>query len=240
MINYKNKLKGFTIIELIVVIAIIAVLATVVVSYVNDYNRKAKIAATQTQLGEIAKAVLLYKAQYGCYPSYTNCSGTTCDCLEDVEQPAFVTPSKSVGFNLNNIFKKIINIITPSVSASETTCSQEGEYFVCSGGYCVCSAEGEEDTGCSEIGNICEGSSSIGNASDIITVLVNNKFLGSGNLISADAWNHPYYVAFNVGINNECSFIYSFGPDGVLNTNGSTCADYFSGDDIYILIEGNE
>jgi len=62
-----NK-KGFTIIELIVVIAIIAVLASITVSGVNKYIGKAKLARANADVTNIEKGLLMFKSQYGDYP----------------------------------------------------------------------------------------------------------------------------------------------------------------------------
>lgn len=243
MINYKNKLKGFTIIELIVVIAIIAVLATVVVSYVNDYNRKAKIAATQTQLGEIAKAVLLYKANVGCYPDPETCSGEDCWCLGEVAFNGFnknIGLKKSSEIGLNNILKKISELVATPVYASDDcnslVCVDEGGV----NGICTCSEE-EGINNC-----IGEGTSCVilptyqGEGTEFISVLVSKGYLGGGNLVNADAWGNPYNFAFNIF--GQCSFVYSFGVNGQeeINEDATSCGNYFEGDDIYILISNNE
>jgi len=60
--------KGFTIIELVVVITIIAVLSTIVISNVNDSRMKARNAARKAQLKEMQKALELYYAEKGNYP----------------------------------------------------------------------------------------------------------------------------------------------------------------------------
>ena len=69
-----NK-KGFTIIELIVVIAIIAVLASIILVSVNQYQAKARDAKRVADMNQILKALNIYQATYGCIPiTY----GTTC------------------------------------------------------------------------------------------------------------------------------------------------------------------
>ena len=67
-----NKQKGFTIIELIVVIAIIAVLASIVLVNVTTYISKAKDAKIKSDLASIA---LVMGSCYGLNnpTSYTNC-----------------------------------------------------------------------------------------------------------------------------------------------------------------------
>lgn len=60
----ENK-KGFTIIELIVVIAIVAILASVVTSSVVTYISKAKIARANFEVKEIEKALLIFNSEFG-------------------------------------------------------------------------------------------------------------------------------------------------------------------------------
>jgi prepilin-type N-terminal cleavage/methylation domain-containing protein len=70
--------KGFTIIELIVVIAIIAVLAGVVMTNVQKYIGKAKVTRAVTDVANIAKALEVFKATYGGYPTGNYCPEPPC------------------------------------------------------------------------------------------------------------------------------------------------------------------
>jgi len=72
-----QKQKGFTIIELIVVIAIIAVLASIVMVNVTGYIDKAKDAAIKSDLANIATGMAACYAQYG---SYSNGASTPIYC----------------------------------------------------------------------------------------------------------------------------------------------------------------
>jgi prepilin-type N-terminal cleavage/methylation domain-containing protein len=63
----KNQ-KGFTIIELIVVIAIIALLSGIVATNVTKYINKAKVARANTDAKNIEKALLAFYSKYGDYP----------------------------------------------------------------------------------------------------------------------------------------------------------------------------
>jgi prepilin-type N-terminal cleavage/methylation domain-containing protein len=67
-----NKYKGFTIIELIVVITIIAVLTAIVTSSVNKFQAKSRDARRLADMQEIFKALSLYQADNGCIPRTTN------------------------------------------------------------------------------------------------------------------------------------------------------------------------
>lgn len=60
--------KGFTLVELVVVIAIIAILTSVgLVSY-TDFNRRARDARRKADLEVIRQALELYRADNGVYP----------------------------------------------------------------------------------------------------------------------------------------------------------------------------
>jgi len=67
--------KGFTIIELIVVIAVVAVLASIVLFNINQYIPKSRDARRIADMDQIYKALLIYQSQYGCIPIT---SGSSC------------------------------------------------------------------------------------------------------------------------------------------------------------------
>ena len=64
--------KGFTIIELIVVVAIIAVLASIVLINVTQYSRKVKVTRALADAQNIGKALVAFYAQYGDYPYHVD------------------------------------------------------------------------------------------------------------------------------------------------------------------------
>lgn len=67
-----NNKKGFTIIELIVVIAIIAVLAGIVLVSVNGYISKARNVRRISDVTSYVKALSLYYVDKGKYPDMTD------------------------------------------------------------------------------------------------------------------------------------------------------------------------
>jgi prepilin-type N-terminal cleavage/methylation domain-containing protein len=69
-----QKQKGFTIIELIVVIAIIAVLAAIVVTSVNVYLKKSRHAAELADVKQLTTAATIYFNNHG---NYDNLCGDT-------------------------------------------------------------------------------------------------------------------------------------------------------------------
>src|SRR5438132_12101024 len=66
------KSKGFTLIELAVVLAIIAVLAAILTPMVTNYLDQARIARAQADLRTIADAVKLYQRDTGQWPVFAN------------------------------------------------------------------------------------------------------------------------------------------------------------------------
>jgi prepilin-type N-terminal cleavage/methylation domain-containing protein len=63
--------KGFTIVELLIVIVIIGILAGIVIVAYGGITRNARNAAVQTDLKNFAKQMDLYKAENGKYPTRT-------------------------------------------------------------------------------------------------------------------------------------------------------------------------
>jgi len=72
-----NKLKGFTIIELIVVIAIIAVLATIVLVNVTGYINKGKDAAIEGNIASVMTNAAVYFDNNGNYTAFCADAGAT-------------------------------------------------------------------------------------------------------------------------------------------------------------------
>src|SRR6266850_2945433 len=73
--------KGFTLIELAVVLAIIAVLAAILTPLVTNYLDQARTTRAMADTRTIADSIRLYKRDTGYYPLYTSLSnaklGTT-------------------------------------------------------------------------------------------------------------------------------------------------------------------
>jgi prepilin-type N-terminal cleavage/methylation domain-containing protein len=68
MISSK-KAKGFTIVELLIVIVVIGILATLVIVTFSGIQRKGRDSARQTDINAVASHVEAFYAQYGYYPT---------------------------------------------------------------------------------------------------------------------------------------------------------------------------
>lgn len=66
-----NKTRGFTLIELMVVIAIISLLSSVVLASIKTAREKAQIIKTVGEMKSLQNALELYRNQFGTYPGST-------------------------------------------------------------------------------------------------------------------------------------------------------------------------
>ena len=71
------KSKGFTLVEILVVVSIIGILAAILVPVVARSKTKAKIAMAKVQMNDLAVAIKSYKSDYQRYPlpSFVSQSG---------------------------------------------------------------------------------------------------------------------------------------------------------------------
>ena len=88
MYNFRKNGRGFTIIELIVVISIISVLATIIVTNVFVYVKKSKDSAVRAEMAQLSTFGSNYFDTNGSYANY-------CDAIDT--QPFFVKIADFVG-----------------------------------------------------------------------------------------------------------------------------------------------
>lgn len=122
-VGMKNRIKGFTIVELLVVIVVIGILAAItIVSYTNISN-KAIAAGIQSDLGSDANLLKLYNVEYGYYPSAldeNNCpltpSADTRYCLKTSNSATITYTGSGQTFKLKIKKGSIAYVITEGTS----------------------------------------------------------------------------------------------------------------------------
>ena len=77
MISLKNKQKGFTIVELLIVIVVIGILAALVITTFSGIQKKARDTDRQTDVKGVHGQVEAYFAQTGKYPTLANLQSDT-------------------------------------------------------------------------------------------------------------------------------------------------------------------
>ena len=82
--NFKNKNKGFTLIEMLIVITIIALLASLILVGMGGARAKTRDSRRVADLHNIMNALELYYAKNGVYPEGTYSSSTSWDAFRTI------------------------------------------------------------------------------------------------------------------------------------------------------------
>ncbi len=69
MKRHSREKKGFTLIEVLIVVAIIGILTAILVANYNDARKNSRDKIRKSDLKSLQLAIELYKAQYGQYPA---------------------------------------------------------------------------------------------------------------------------------------------------------------------------
>jgi prepilin-type N-terminal cleavage/methylation domain-containing protein len=77
MISLRKNVKGFTIVELLIVIVVIGILAALVVTTYNGIQQKARDTERKTDINAIHGQVEAYQAQNGKYPTLAEVNDST-------------------------------------------------------------------------------------------------------------------------------------------------------------------
>lgn len=77
MVSLKNKSKGFTIVELLIVIVVIGILATLVLITFTGIQQKARDSKRKTDLGAVQAALETYYSSNNSYPLASDLESTT-------------------------------------------------------------------------------------------------------------------------------------------------------------------
>lgn len=78
MINAQRQ-RGFTIVELLIVVVIIAILATITIVAYNGLQKRAQTSAVSTALNQASKKIKLYQVDNNVYPTTLAATGITDD-----------------------------------------------------------------------------------------------------------------------------------------------------------------
>ena len=99
----ENMRKGFTLIEILIVVAIIAILASVVLIGLGPTQQSGRDARRLSDLHEAQNAIELYFQKCGFYPGDINGSGATATCsaniTEDYPTMSAMIPNAGIGIN---------------------------------------------------------------------------------------------------------------------------------------------
>jgi prepilin-type N-terminal cleavage/methylation domain-containing protein len=119
MVN--NMKKGFTFIELLVVISIIGLLSSVVLTALNDARAKARDAARIQTITEYKKAILLAYDENGEYPNPGNTTANG-SCLGDDPDDADIKCGFNSNHGVENSFQNtnVVADITPFLPSLPT------------------------------------------------------------------------------------------------------------------------
>ena len=98
MVSLKNK-KGFTIVELLIVIVVIGILATLVIVTFTGIQQKGRNSQRQTDINAVASHVEAFNAQYGFYPTQADLATASfrTTYMKGLDPEALVDPKQASG-----------------------------------------------------------------------------------------------------------------------------------------------
>ena len=76
MKSYRQNDKGFTLVELLIVVIILGILAAVAIPQFGDSTEEAREETLNANLATLRSAIELYKAHHGVYPGRNDVTGT--------------------------------------------------------------------------------------------------------------------------------------------------------------------
>jgi len=98
MVSLKNK-KGFTIVELLIVIVVIGILATLVIVTFTGIQQKGRNTQRQTDINAVDSHVEAFNAQYGFYPTQADLATASfvSTYLKGLDPEALRDPKQATG-----------------------------------------------------------------------------------------------------------------------------------------------
>src|SRR5260221_699459 len=102
MVSLKKQ-KGFTLVELLIVIIIIGILATLVIVTFSGVQAKARDSQRQTDIGAVDSHVEAYFAEHGWYPTLVqlNDSAWRSTNLKGLDPSALLAPNSTTAIDAN-------------------------------------------------------------------------------------------------------------------------------------------
>lgn len=138
---FQKKQRGFTIIELLIVIVIIAILAAITLVAYNSIQSRAQSSAVQSDLENAKKKLMLYQVDWGSYPS----TGAAMVAVG-------IQATKSAYDTTGNNFYYCLNKVTGEFAIGSRIISKTAGYIISSiGGLQSLSGVGA-DTVCQAVG----------------------------------------------------------------------------------------
>ena len=124
MISLKKQ-KGFTLVELLIVIIIIGILATLVIVTFSGVQAKARDSKRQTDIGAIDSHLEAYFAQNGWYPTIGQLSdaGWRSSNLKGLDPAALTAPGTGATFIDSAAATKTKYMYAPTHDDGTTACS---------------------------------------------------------------------------------------------------------------------
>ena len=126
-----KKQKGFTIVELLIVIVVIGILATLVIVTFAGIQQKARNTARQTDINALASHVEAFYAQNGYYPTRTHVNDATWRSTnmkgldpESLKDPKGSASTLAATASATAYGYAVLDDSDADCSADETTCTQ--------------------------------------------------------------------------------------------------------------------
>jgi type IV pilus assembly protein PilA len=129
----RNQEKGFTIVELLIVIVVIGILALLVITTYSGIQQKARNAKRQSDMQALQTQLEAFYSQNGYYPSLTDMNSQTwlAANMKSLDQEALIDPSNTSSSKTlvaapvaKSYAYAVSNSAGTSCESDDTTCAQ--------------------------------------------------------------------------------------------------------------------